>query len=53
MIVCYYNIDTNHFDMPDVKTTICEINSFSIVTSIWPKYYSTQLSCTKNSCGEI
>ena len=38
---------------PGIKATICKINNFSIVTSIFPKYCCTQLSCTKNSCGEI
>ena len=53
MIVSYYVIYTNHFDRPGIKVTICKINNFSIVTSICPKYHCTQLSCTKNSCGEI
>ena len=39
--------------MPDIKATIRKINNFSIVTSICPKYYCTQLSCAKNSCKEI
>ena len=33
-----------------IKATICKINNFSIVTSIFPKYYCTQLSCVKKSC---
>ena len=48
MIVSYYIIYTNHFDRPDIKATICKINNFSIVISICPKYYCTQLSCAKN-----
>ena len=39
--------------MPDIKATIRKINNFSIVTSICPKYYCTQLSCAKNGCKEI
>ena len=53
MMVSYYIIYTNHFDRPAMKATICKIDNFSIVTSIFPKYYCTQLSCAKNSCGEI
>ena len=48
MIVSYYIIYTNHFDRPGIKatlkTTLCKSNNFSIVTSICPKYYCTQLS---------
>ena len=53
MIVSYYIIYTNDFDRPGIKSTICKINNFSIVISICPKYYCTQLSCTKSSGGEI
>ena len=53
MIVSYYIIYTNYFDRPGIEVTILKINYFSIVTSICPKYYCTQLSCTKKSCGEI
>ena len=53
MIVSYYVIYANHFDRPGIKVTILKINSFSITTSIYPKYYCTQLSCAKKSCGEI
>ena len=42
-----------HFDRSGIKTTICKIKKFSIVTSICPKHCCTQLSCTRNSCGEI
>ena len=50
MIVSYYIIYTNHFHRPGIKGTISKTNNFSIVTSICPKYYRTQLSCAKNSC---
>ena len=53
MIVSCYITDTNHFNRPGIKATICKIENFSIVTSICPKYYCSQLSCAKNSCGEI
>ena len=60
MIVSYYIIYTNHFDRPDIKATLGKINYFPIVTSIRlkyikyrPKYWCTQLSCDKSSCGEI
>ena len=53
MMVSYYIIFTNPFDRPGIKATICKINNFSIVTIIGPKYNCTQLSCVKNSCGEI
>ena len=53
MIASYYIIYTNLFHRPGIKATISKINNFSIVTSICPKYYCTQLSCAKNSCGEI
>ena len=49
----YYIIYTNHFDRTGIKATICKIINFSIVTSICPKYYCTQLNSTKDSCGEI
>ena len=52
MIVSYYIIYTNHFDRPGITATICKINNFFIVTSVCPKYYSTRLSCAKNSCEE-
>ena len=51
--ISYYFIYTNHFDRPGIKTTICKINNFFVVTSICPKCYCTQSSCVKNSCGEI
>ena len=53
MIVSYYIIYANHFDRPDIKVTILKINNFSTATSICPKYYFTQLSCAKKSCGQI
>ena len=53
MIVSYNIIYINHFYRPGIKATLCKINNFSIVTSIFPKYYCTQLSCAKNSCAEI
>ena len=53
MIVSYYIIYANHFDRLDIKETMLKINDFSIATSICPKYYCTQLSCVKKSCGEI
>ena len=53
MIVSYYIIYGNHFDRPGIKVTILKINSFSIATSLYPKYYCTQLSCAKKSCEEI
>ena len=53
MIVSCYIIYTLHFDRPGIKLTICKITYFSIVTSICPKYCCTQLSCAKNSRGEI
>ena len=40
-----YVIYSTHFDRPDIKATVGKINNFSVVTSICPKYYSTQLSC--------
>ena len=46
--VTKYLLSNFHFDRPGIK-----INNFSIVTSIGPKYCCTQLSCTKNSFGEI
>ena len=33
---------TNHFDMTDIKATVCKINNFSISINICPKYYCTQ-----------
>ena len=53
MIVSYYIIYTNDFDRPGIKATICKANNFSIVTSICRKYYCTEVSCAKNSCGEV
>ena len=53
MIVSHYIIYTNHFDRTGIKATICKIYNFSIVTSICHKYYCAQVSCTKNSWGEI
>ena len=53
MIVSNYIINANHFHRPDIKVTILKFNNFSIATSICPKYYCTQLSCAKKSCGEI
>ena len=53
MIVSNYIVSANHFDRPDIKVTILKFNNFSIATSICPKYYCTQLSCAKKSCGEI
>ena len=53
MVVSYCIIYANHFDRPSINVTILKINNFSVVTSICPKYYCTQLSCTKKSCGEI
>ena len=53
MTVSYYIIYANHFHRDGIEATICKINNFSVVTSICPKYYCTQLSCAKNSCGEI
>ena len=53
MIVSYYIIYTNDFDRPGIKATIFKANNFSFVTSICRKYYCTELSCAKNSCGEI
>ena len=53
MILSYYTTYNNHHsDKPGVKTTKCKINNCSIITSICPKYYA-QLSCAKNSSGEI
>ena len=43
----------NRFDKPVIKAAICKINNFSIVTSIFPKCYCTQLSCAKKGCEEI
>ena len=40
------------FEIISVKSRY-KINNFSTVTSICPKYYCTQLCCTKNSCREI
>ena len=48
MIVSYYIIYTNYFDRPGIKATICKIYIFSVVISIFPKYYCTQLSCVEN-----
>ena len=53
MIVSYFIIYANHFDRPGIKVTILKTNNFSVATSICPKYYCTQLSCAKKSCGEI
>ena len=53
MIVSYCIIYANHYDRPGINVTILKINNFSVVTSICPKYYCTQLSCAKKSCGEI
>ena len=53
IIVPCYIINTNHFDRHGIKATICKIKNVSIFTTICPKYYSTQLSCAKNSCAEI
>ena len=47
MIVSFYIIYTNHFDRPDIKATICKTNNLFIVTSVYPKYYCTQLSYAK------
>ena len=54
IIFCYnikkgllHIVYTNHFDRPGIKATICKINNFSIVTSIYPKYCCTQLSFAK------
>ena len=47
IIVSHHFIYANHFDGPGVKAAICKINKFSIATSIYPKYYCTQLSCAK------
>ena len=49
MIVSYYIFYTDHLDRLGMKATICKINNLSIVTSICPKQYFTQLSCNKNS----
>ena len=32
---------------PGIKRAICKINNFSIASGICPKYYCTQLGCTK------
>ena len=53
MIFTYYIIYANHFDRPGIKLTLLKINNFSIATSICLKYYCTQLSWAKKSCGEI
>ena len=53
MIVSYYIIYTNHFDRPGIKAAIYKIINFSVFTIISPKYFFAQLSCVKNSCGEI
>ena len=58
MIISYYIISTNLFDRPGKEATICKINKFSIVTSMFvtsidPKYSCTQLSCAKNSCRQL
>ena len=53
MIVSYHITYTNLLNSPGIKATICKINNFSIVTSICPKYHCKQLSCAKNTCGEI
>ena len=52
MIVSYF-IYTNHFDRPGIMGTIYKINNFAIVTSTCSKYHCAQLSCAKNSFGEI
>ena len=41
-----------HIDRLCIKATVCKINNFSVITSIGPQYYCTQLSCAKNCCGE-
>ena len=52
-IVFYYIIYANHFDRPGINVTILKIKNLSVVTSLCPKYYCTQLSCSRKSCGEI
>ena len=54
---CFLLYDLNQpqaigIDRSGIKANIGKINNFSIVTSICPKYYCTQLICAKNSCGE-
>ena len=44
MMVSYYILYTNHFDMPSIKSTIGKINNLAIATSICADYYCTQLS---------
>ena len=51
MIVSYFIIYANHFDRPGIKVILLKTNKFSVATSICPKYYCTQLSCAKKSCG--
>ena len=53
MTVSYCIIYTNHFDRSSIKAIVCKINNFSVVISICPKYYCTQLTCAKKHCGEI
>ena len=53
MIVSYYITYTNHFDEPGIRAATCKINNFFMAISVHPKYYCTQLSCVKISCGEI
>ena len=46
MIIFYYAICANHFDRPEIKATICNIKTFSTVTSMFVTSICPKYSCT-------
>ena len=53
MIISDYNVYANHFHRPGIKATIFKINNFLFLPVSALKTIVTQLSCAKNSSGEI